>query len=44
MFQESFYMFKALKKIMWIGGVFFVSKVFFHYQMFTKSFHFFGEL
>jgi hypothetical protein len=31
MFQELFYMFKTLKKSMWIGG-FFVSKVIFSYQ------------
>jgi hypothetical protein len=43
MFQESFYMFKALKKSMWIGG-FFVSKVFFPYQMLTKFFQFFREI
>ncbi len=43
MFQESFYMFKALKKSTWTSG-FFVSKVLFPYQMFTKSFQFFCEL
>jgi hypothetical protein len=43
MFQESFYMFKAFKKCMWTCG-FLVSKVFFPYQMFTKSFQFFFEL
>jgi hypothetical protein len=35
MFQESFYMFKALKKSMWTSG-FFVSTILFPYQMFTK--------
>jgi hypothetical protein len=43
MFQEFFYMFKAFKKSMWTSG-FFVSKVLFPYQMFTKSFQFFCEL
>jgi hypothetical protein len=37
MFQKSFDMFKTLKKSMWTCG-FFVSKVFFPNQMFTKSF------
>jgi len=43
MFQESFYMFKTLKKSMWIGG-FSISKVLFLYQMFVKSFQFYCEL
>jgi len=42
MFQNSFSMFKALKKTMWTSG-FFVSKILFHYQMFTKLFQFFCE-
>jgi hypothetical protein len=43
MFQKSFYMFKTpLKKCGHV--VFFVSNVFFTYQMFTKSFQFFCEL
>jgi hypothetical protein len=42
MFQESFYMFKALKKSMWTCD-FFVWKFIFPYQMFTKSFQFFCE-
>jgi hypothetical protein len=40
MFQESFHMFKAFNKNMWTNG-FFVSKVHFPYEMFTKSFQFF---
>jgi hypothetical protein len=40
MFQESFHMFKALKKSMWIGG-FFAPKVIFLYEMLTESFQFF---
>jgi hypothetical protein len=32
MFQESFYMFKSLKKNTWTND-FFVSKIFFPYQM-----------
>jgi hypothetical protein len=36
-------MFKALKKSMGTSG-FFVSKIFFPYQMFTKSSQFFCEL
>jgi hypothetical protein len=43
MFQKLFYMFKTLKKSMWTSG-FFVSKVFFPYQMFVKLFQFFCEL
>ncbi len=40
MFQKSFYMFKALKKSM-LTSDFFVSKVFFPYQMFTNHFNLF---
>ncbi len=43
MFQQFFYMFKGLKKSMWTSG-FFVLKIFFPYQMFTKLFQFFCEL
>ncbi len=43
MFQESFYMFKTFKKIMWTSGLF-VSKIFFPCQMFTKLFQFLREL
>jgi hypothetical protein len=40
MFLESFYMIKTLKKTMWTSG-FFVSKVFFPYQMFIVLIRFF---
>ncbi len=35
MFPEFLYMFKSFKKSMWTSG-FFVAKVIFPYQMFTK--------
>jgi hypothetical protein len=35
MFQDSFYMFKAMKKNMWTYGFYF-SKILFTYQMFAQ--------
>jgi hypothetical protein len=40
--SKTFLYVESIQKKMWIGG-FFVSKVLFPYQMFTKSFQFFCE-